>query len=77
MEKEWSPVAFDIVEYRDTGTFIIRAADDILYITKLNSPSHHLLTHLSLPHFILNKHPAHHVNIVDSPYISLNYWTIT
>jgi hypothetical protein len=30
MENEWRPMVFDIVEYRDTGTYIIRAADDIL-----------------------------------------------
>lgn len=29
MESEWRPMSFDIVDYRDTGTYIIRAADGI------------------------------------------------
>lgn len=29
MENEWSPLTFDIIAYKDTGTFILRASDDI------------------------------------------------
>lgn len=29
MEQEWQAVAFDLADYRDTGTYIIRGADDI------------------------------------------------
>ncbi len=29
MENEWRPIVFDVAEYRDTGTFIIRGSDDI------------------------------------------------
>lgn len=29
MESEWKAMAFDIVEYRDTGTYILRATDGI------------------------------------------------
>ena len=29
MLKEWQPMAFDCMEYRDTGTYILRALDDI------------------------------------------------
>ena len=29
MLNEWKPIAFDCMEYRDTGTYILRALDDI------------------------------------------------
>ena len=29
MLAEWKPMAFDCMEYRDTGTYILRALDDI------------------------------------------------
>lgn len=29
MENEWSPVVFEILPYKETGTFILRASEDI------------------------------------------------
>ena len=29
MENEWSPVVFEIMPYKDTGTFILKASEDI------------------------------------------------
>ena len=29
MEGEWKPIYFEIMPYKDTGTFIMRASDDI------------------------------------------------
>ena len=29
MENEWAPLQFDIMPYKSTGTFILKASDDI------------------------------------------------
>ena len=29
MENEWTPLQFDIMPYKDTGTFILKASEDI------------------------------------------------
>ena len=28
MEKEWDPVQFEIIPYKDTGTYILRSSED-------------------------------------------------
>ena len=29
MENEWKPIFFEIIGYKETGTFIMRASDDV------------------------------------------------
>ena len=29
MESEWEPVLFEILSYKDTGTYILRASEDV------------------------------------------------
>ena len=29
MEGEWAPVTFDILPYKDTGTYILKASEDV------------------------------------------------
>ena len=29
MENEWAPVSFEIMPYKETGTFIVKASDEI------------------------------------------------
>lgn len=29
MENEWKPIVFDVLPYKSTGTYIIKASDDV------------------------------------------------